>query len=566
MGTVNKWLADQGEIPSWDWTKLHQQKEFISSPVQFTMFSGGFGTGKTAALCGKIVGLMTLVPGNLGYLARQDGKALRQTTMLSLLEMIPKEWIFRHDTQKGVLKFTPEAGGSMLIYGDLKDTGDLKNHNLGFFAIDQAEEMEWNSWEFLAGRLRRRVPILDPDTRMKQYWVDGMCPATHQRHFVVGSQNNICNLCHQETIEFNDTVDKETRLPLWDLLIYPRFGFGVCNTEDPGHWIYQRFGGLPGPREELSEGMEGYRAYSATTYDGLNSGFVDKSYVEALELTYRGNPLMFERYLLGKWVIAEGLVFPAFAKDVHLVHADEERYGGGPLLEDWLPVHEYIDPGISATTAIGWVVVENCKCGCEQPNYWLIDEHYVASPLPDYHCDQVKQHRQEIKRHVISTEMDEQAFSKSNIQKISESNESRIFSLAQLYIDQGVYVRRNQKDWDAGHARLSQALAPDPKHLHPVTGEPGAPHFFVFSKCKYFIAEIGNYKWKKRKGTGDTSEEPQDRDDHHMDGIISFMAGRPEHRVSEPSKPDTRPKHVIELEDELNELTGVGATLDFMEM
>ena len=164
MGSVNKWLAEQGEMPNWDWTKLSQQKDYIASPVQFTMFSGGFGSGKTSALCGKIVGLMTLVPNNLGYLARQDGKALKQTTMLSLLEMIPKEWIFRHDSQKGVLKFTPEAGGSMLIYGDLKDTGDLKNHNLGFFAIDQAEEMEWNSWEFLAGRLRRRVPILDSET------------------------------------------------------------------------------------------------------------------------------------------------------------------------------------------------------------------------------------------------------------------------------------------------------------------------------------------------------------------------------------------------------------------
>ena len=131
MGSVNKWLAEQGEMPNWDWTKLSQQKDYIASPVQFTMFSGGFGTGKTSALCGKIVGLMTLVPNNLGYLARQDGKALKQTTMLSLLEMIPKEWIFRHDSQKGVLKFTPEAGGSMLIYGDLKDTGDLKNHNLG---------------------------------------------------------------------------------------------------------------------------------------------------------------------------------------------------------------------------------------------------------------------------------------------------------------------------------------------------------------------------------------------------------------------------------------------------
>ena len=51
-----------------------------------------------------------------------------------------------------------------------------------------------------------------------------------------------------------------------------------------------------------------------------------------------------------------------------------------------------------------------------------------------------------------------------------------------------------------------------------------------------------------------------------MDGVISFMAGRPEHRVSDPEKPDTRPQHVRELEEELDELTGVGSTIDFMEM
>jgi hypothetical protein len=199
-------------------------------------------------------------------------------------------------------------------------------------------------------------------------------------------------------------------------------------------------------------------------------------------------------------------------------------------------------------------------------DFWLIDEHYVISHIPEYHCDQIKQHRQEIKRHVISTEMDEQAFSKSNIQKVSESNESRLYSLAQLYIDEGIYVRRNQKDWDGGHARLSSALAPDPKHLHPVTGEPGAPHFFVFSKCRSFLSEVLGYKWKKRKTDSSTQEEPQDRDDHHMDGIISFMAGRPEHKIVEPEKADHRSPFQKELAEEFEELTGTGETVDFMEM
>ena len=565
MGQVNQWLIEQGEIPAWDWTRLPAQEKFITSSTQFTMYSGGFGTGKTSSLNGKIVWLMTSIPGNLGYLGRQDGKALKQTTLLDLLEKIPKEWIATHDSQKGMLRLKGEVGGSILVYGDFKDIGDLKNHNLGFFAIDQTEETQWEAWQYLAGRLRRRIPLLDPKTKQRQYMVVGICQKTGGRHLALGSNAKTCSMCLEHLPPFSEKVDHETRLPEWDMVIYPRFGFGVCNTEDPNHWIYQKFSGMPGQGTDFSSGVDGYEGFSATTFEALDAGFVDKAYVEALERTYGSNSLMYERYLLGKWVIAEGLVFPTFNKELSVIHDDNVRYDGKELLEDWLPVQEYIDPGISATTAVGWMVVEHCKCGCDKPNYWLIDEHYVASPLPDYHCDQIKQHRQEIGRHVISTEMDEQAFSKTNIQKITESNESRIFSLAQLYIDQGIYVRRNQKDWDRGHAVLSTAMAVDPSHIHPVTGQRGAPHFFVLSKCRKFIWEITNYKWKKRKDTGTWKEdEPSDRDDHHMDGIISFMAGSPATRVVEPDKPDDRPEWKRTLEEELDELTGVGI-IDFME-
>jgi len=566
MGNVNQWLIDQGEHPEVDWTRLPAQKDFITSQYPFTMFSGGFGTGKTSALNGRIIGLMTLIPGNLGYLARQDGKALKQTTMIDLLEKIPKDWILTHDSQKGMLRLRPEVGGSMLIYGDLKDLGDLKNHNLGFFAIDQTEETDWEAWEFLAGRLRRKNPIIDPESGLRQYWVHGSCQGLESRHFVIGTSSKTCLLCGKDLPAFSEKVVRETGLPLWELVVYPRYGFGVCNTEGPDHWIHKKFKGLPGQDEELSEGIEGYQAYHATTYEGLEAGFVDKAYVENLERTYAGNPLMYQRYLLGRWVVAEGLVFPAFSKETHVIHADQVRYDGEPLIQpDIHAVQEYIDPGITAVTAVGWVVVENCKCGCERPNYYLIDEHYVASALPDYHCDQIKQHRQEIGLHVVSTEMDEQAFSMSNIQRVTESNESRLYSVAQLYIDQGIYVRRNQKDWDSGHARLSSALAIDPKHIHPITGESGAPHFMALSRCKWFVWEILKYKWKKRKIDNQEKEEPVGRDDHHMDGVISFMAGRPEHRCVDPETPDNRSDFVKAIEDELDELTGVGG-LDFMEM
>lgn len=574
MSQIQQWLIEQGEQPAFDWNRLAPQNGFITTTEKFSMYSGGFGSGKTAALCCKIITLMTLVPGNLGMLARQDGKALKQTTLLNLLEMIPKQWIATHDAQKGMLRLTPEMGGSILVYGDLKDTGDLKNHNLGFFAVDQAEEMEWESWEFLTGRLRRKNPLLDPETQLRQYFVRGEC-ATGQRHFSIGLGTK-CSLCGATLPEYEECLDDEEADPAWDLIIYPRFGFGVCNTEDPSHWIFQKFNGLPGPDGGLSTGIEGYEAYHSTTYDALKAGFVDKDYVKDLERTYqykpelsrydKDQPLMYKRYLLGSWIVAEGLIFPEYGKETHVYHDDQIRYDGQPLLPHHADVFEYIDPGITAATAIGWVVVEHCKCGCERPNYYLIDEHYVESKVVEYHCDQIHQHRDEIGRHVVSTEMDSAAFSQSNLQKVNEMNENRVYSIAQLYIDQKVYARRNQKDWDSGYQRFTSALAKDPRHRHPVTGKFGGPHFMVSSRCKWFQWEISKYKWKVRKTDKHTTEEPVDRDDHHMDGIISFMAGRPEHRVVEPTPIDTRPSFIKDIEEELEELTGVGSSTDFMEM
>lgn len=564
MSHLSNWLSEQGERPQRDWSRLSAQQAFIATTAKFSMFSGGFGTGKTSALNCRIVGLLTMVPGNLGMLARQDGKALKQTTLLGLLEMIPKNWIQAHDAQKGMLRMRPEMGGSILVYGDLKDRGDLKNHDLGFFAIDQAEEMEWEAWEFLAGRLRRKNPIVDPESGQVQYWVVGDCPISGHRHLAIGPAA-ACALCQASLPEIDETEDAALERPPWEMIIYPRYGFGVCNTEDPAHWIYEKFSGLPGKAEDVSEGLQDYQAYHATTYDSLKAGFVDRDYVKSLEVTYASNPLMFERYLLGKWVVAEGLLFPMFHKDTHVYHGDQTRADGSDLLPAWLPMHEYIDPGLTATTAVGWVVVEHCTCGCGKPNYYLIDEHYVVSPVPEYHCSEIKAHRKMLGREVVSTEMDEQAFSRTNVQKLSDSAMSRIYSLAQLYIDQGIYVRRNQKDWDSGYARLTAALTPDPEHHHPITGELGAPHFLVDSQCRWFIWEISKYKWKVRRRDGHQTEEPADRDDHHMDGSISFMAGRPEHRVVEPPTVETRTVFQRSIDEELNALLEP-PVLSFMEM
>lgn len=527
-------LQESGESVSWRWDKLKAQEAFLTSASPFTCFSGGFGSGKTTVLCAKVILLMTAIPQNLGYLGRLDGKSLRHSTLLSLMDLLPKEYIHRHNEQTGFIQLKPEVGGSKLVYGDFKDLNDLKNIPLGFFAIDQMEEVQSEVWEYLAGRIRRRTPILTEDGQ-RQYYVQGRCPQNTQdpRHYCtsVHVQAQRCLLCGDGLPPFSDETGDHEELPPWDLIIYKRYGFGVCNPEGPSHWIFKTFSGLPSAKGTLSHGLPDHQGFHATIYDGLKAGFVDKAYVQNLETVYRDKPTLWERFMLGRWVEAEGLVYPEWRRNIHTYSYKTARFfDSQPVVRPGGYLFEYIDPGLTAATAVGWIYTEKCDCGCGKTNFFLVDEHYEGGKTVSYHAAQVKSHRLRFDGFPIqATYLDSQAFSKTLMGGKGTAKENELFSIADEYIDNDIMVIPNQKDWKVGHDRISQALVTDPDHYHPFTGEKGAPHLLVSDLCHQFIAEIETHKWKIVKNALEPrKDEAQDGNDHHMDGLNGFLASRPD--------------------------------------
>ena len=78
---------------------------------------------------------------------------------------------------------------------------------------------------------------------------------------------------------------------------YSRFD-GTCNPESPRHWF----------KEFLDSDADiFYQQY--TLYD---NPFNPPEFVKALEIEY-GGTVYFDRYVLGLWKRAEGVVFPDFA-------------------------------------------------------------------------------------------------------------------------------------------------------------------------------------------------------------------------------------------------------------
>jgi len=544
MRSLGVTLSEVGEQPRWDWTRLDQQQQFLTSQSKFTMFSGGFGCGKTSVLCARVLALLMLIPNNLGFLGRMDGKSLRASTMQVLFDMLPSSYLSKRNDQQGFLQLTAEYGGSKLIYGDFKDLRDLKNLPLGFFAIDQAEECPKEIWEFLAGRLRRKVPVL-ADNGHRQYHVVGTC-TTGGRHYALHNDTQ-CRRCSAPLPAFNETFAPGADCQTWELIVYNNYGVAVCNPEGPSHWIFQMFPGLPG-QHGTSEGRPGYEAFHATAYDGLHAGFLPGHYLPDLEALYQDNPLMWDRYLLGKWVEAEGVVYPQWQRGIHIITSDAKRWDGEPLFTPETALYEYIDHGFTAPTAIGWVAIQKCECGCERLNYYLIDEHYEKEKVISFHAASIRMHRERLPLKLLGTYLDSQAFSKILMGQTGTPRENELYSVADEFMDHGIYPVPNQKDWKAGHNRIGELLTPDPDHVHPVTGAKGAPHFLVMQHCTNFIYEIESYKWKKVRNQLVMSDEPADGNDNHMDGLNGFITSRPT-EYTPPRKEDEQPTWLVELDN-----------------
>ena len=124
------------------------QAGFIQAPARYPAYVGAWGTGKSASLIIRAVMHSEQYPGNLGVIFRKEFTDLRDSTIRDF------------ETYTG-LKLNSEravkfANGSEILFRHLEEMNNIKNMNLGWAAIEQAEEMETDE-EFilLQGRIRR---------------------------------------------------------------------------------------------------------------------------------------------------------------------------------------------------------------------------------------------------------------------------------------------------------------------------------------------------------------------------------------------------------------------------
>ena len=112
-------------------------------------------SGKTLILCHKIMQHLDY-PDNYGLLGRLTYQELQDTTQQTFFDICPANLIksYSRSEQRLYMK-----NGSQLIFRhlDTVSEAEIKSLNLGFFAIDQVEEIPENVFLGLQGRLRRKV-------------------------------------------------------------------------------------------------------------------------------------------------------------------------------------------------------------------------------------------------------------------------------------------------------------------------------------------------------------------------------------------------------------------------
>ena len=240
--------------------RLAQQMAFIEDTVhRIQGYGGGFGNGKTTAGAVKAFLLSILYPENQGMICRWEGNDLRTSTMQEFFKICPRQCIEKPNMQLGIIKFKRQYGGSTILFQGLKDK--LVGTNLGWFWIDQAEEVPEDRFADLIGRLRRETPLYDEEQKLLGY--------------------------------------------------APTFGLVTFNPEGSSHWLYKFL------HPDSTARIPDSAIYMASTYEGAAAGFVQPEYIEGIKRVYPEAAQ--KRYLEGTWDSFQGRIFPDFDPAVHRI-------------------------------------------------------------------------------------------------------------------------------------------------------------------------------------------------------------------------------------------------------
>jgi hypothetical protein len=467
---------------------------FHLSRAKIKLYGGGFANGKTTALVARMLLIARDYPGCSILAARATYPKLNMTLRREFIKWCPPTWIKSFDKTK--------ENTCTLINGTIIDfryiemrtdssgegTSNLLSANYDYIAVDQIDDVEITQTDFLnlLGRLRGNTAYVGDDPTMPKTgprWLDLSCNPTlgWPYRIIVKPLHDLRNGIINENL--------------------------LCERNEDGEMILDA-AGKPQPIVEVFE---------ASTYE--NAQNISTDYLRTLQNTYRGK--MRDRYLLGKWVAFDGVVYDEFDDNIHMVP------------------QQYIEDHLRALRQQGFRLapVEGYDFGMAAPACYLcgvVDDQgimYVHSGFyePELGIDEQVARIYEAREAVSSVAgfvyfdevfADPAIFRRTGMGRISASP-----TTAQLFAAQGINMVRGNNDVLNGIMRVKQRLAIQQSIVNPFTSARGCPSIFFSNTLRFVAEEYNTYRWKSQGQNEARIDEPVDRDDHAMD-TIKYMCSR----------------------------------------
>lgn len=456
---------------------------FLKDRNKIQVIGGGFGNGKSAALCMKALEIAKNYPGSSGLLARETLAKLNDTLLKEFFKWCPKAWIksFTKNENRPIVELT---NGSTINFryimqqGKSEDstTSNLLSATYDWAGIDQVEDpgITYKDFMDLLGRLRG-------STRLAAGVNEGL----------------------EATVRWPDTG------PRWLIL-----------TSNPTrNWFYRKVvkplhdEKMGVPNKDAIVGKDGkslVSLFEAPTYENRHN--LAEDFIATLEATYKGQ--MKDRFLLGKWVAYEGLVYPDFDFASHVVEHGKmveklEEVKGGWLRPSWL---EAYDHGIAVPSCylLGF--------SDEEGNVHVLDGVYQAGG----NTDELSAMIQEV-RDRYGVGEDQWIKADPSIFRRSGAITNRTVG-ATIAEHMKMKMEPANNDVLNGITKVSRYLSVHKYRKNPYTGLVGSPAMFFSSKLEFLFDEIGDYYWK-RNVNGDEVDKPVDKNDHAMDAL-KYMVSR----------------------------------------
>jgi hypothetical protein len=260
--------------------------------------------------------------------------------------------------------------------------------------------------------------------------------------------------------------------------------------------------------------------FEGSTYE--NKDNLPEDFIKTLEGTYSGQ--MRTRFLMGEWGAFEGLVYPQYHSEAHLLDkqvmldylSDLVNTGFAPT------ILEAYDHGIAKPACYALSFADHAG------NVFELDGFYEKEQTIEWLAQRIKEARRRLCNLLSFADDDFSPIlaDPSIFRRTSGNSRSVGVTVAGLFREHDILMTRANNDIVSGIAKVQSYLEIDGTHRHPITGALGSPRIFFNRELTWNDSEFVDYYWKKDTG-GQPLDEPNDKNDHAMDKTKYLLTHRP---------------------------------------